>query len=62
MCKADKRPSRTWQGIMIQPWVGTSSLSLASDCGDIKVAFYIFNVCQLLGRACALSKMGMSAL
>ena len=62
MCKAGKRPSRTWQGMMIHPCVGTSSLSLASDCGDIMVAFYIFNVCQLLGRACALSKMGMSAL
>ena len=47
---------------MIHPRVGTSgSLRLAGDCGDIKVAFYIFNVCQLFGRACALSKMGMSA-
>ena len=62
MCKADKRLSRTWQGMMLHPRVGTSSLSLASDCGDIRVAFYIIIVCQLLRRVCALSKMGMSAL
>ena len=62
MCKADKRPSRTWQRMVIHPRVDTTSLSLASDCGDIKVAFYIFNVCQLLGRACAWRKMGRSAL
>ena len=62
MCKADKRLSRTWQGMMLHPRVGTSSLSLASDCGDIRVASHIIIVCQLLGRVCALSKMGMSAL
>lgn len=55
MCKADKRLSRTWQGMMLHPRVGTSSLNL-SDCGDIRVASYI-----ILGRVCALSKMGMSA-
>ena len=47
---------------MLHPRVGTSSLSLASDCGDIRVAFYIIIVCQLLRRVCALSKVGMSAL
>ena len=47
---------------MLHPRVGTSSLSLASDCGDIRVASHIIIVCQLLGRVCALSKMGMSAL
>ena len=47
---------------MVRPRVGTSSLSLASDCGDIRVVISIINVCQPLGSACALSKMGMSAL
>ena len=47
---------------MVHPPVGTSSTSLASDCGNIRVAFYIINVCDFLGRPSALSKMGMSAL
>ena len=63
--KADKR---TWQVTIIHSWVSSSGslrlkrVSHRKRLCDIKVAFYIFNVCQILGRACALRKMGMSAL
>ena len=58
------------EGAIIHSRVGTNGSlrlttskpqAIGSDCGDITVAFYIFNVCQLLGRACSLRKMGIGA-